>query len=245
MKSQIKKTAITAGFTLMSIATFAQVRPTDNVPAPPTRVPGEMPPPPAPQRGGLERGHALKVLTSLNGKVIAYQTNDRYIYNRFTLQNGSQVITVRFPEQLGKQLMSAAAKGKSVTVKGFTDNGPDGVSTFQMASLSVDGKQIVDTPPSLPIAPVSATSETFTGKINEFKRDQGGAIRGLSLDSKVEIDLPPHAIEQLQPLLKAGDKVKVTGIKDTPPSGVALETGAPTVIHPETIAINGQTYLLR
>jgi len=245
MKSQIKKTAITTGFTIMSIITFAQVRPTDNVPVPPARVAGEVPPPPASQRGGLERGHALKVLTSLNGKVIAYQTNDRYIYNRFTLQNGSQVTTVRFPEQLGKQLISAAAKGKSVTVKGFTDNGPDGLTAFQMASISVDGKQIVDTPPSLPIAPVNATSETFTGKINDFKRDQGGAIRGLSLDNKVEINLPPHAVGQLQPLLKAGDKVKVTGIKETPPSGVVLESGAPTIIHPETIEIDGQTYLLR
>jgi hypothetical protein len=245
MKSQIKKTAITACFALMSMVTFAQVRPTDNVPAPPAGGPGDMLPHPQRNRGGLEKAGALKVLTSLNGKVIAYQTNDRYIYNRFTLQNGGQVITVRFPEQLGKQLMSAAAKGKSVTVKGFTDNSPDGVNVFQMASLSVDGTQIVDTPPTTPIVPVSATSGTFTGKINDFKRDQGGAIRGLSLDNKVEIDLPPRAVEQLQPLLKTGDKVKVTGIKDTPPSGVVLESGAPTIIHPETIEINGQTYLLR
>lgn len=245
MKSQIKKTALTAGFALMSIVAFAQVHPTDHVPAPPTRVPGEVAPPPAPQRGGLERGPALKVLTTLNGKVIAYQTNDRYIYNRFTLQNGNQVITVRFPEQLGKQLMSTAAKGKSVTVKGFTDNGPDGINVFQMAGLSVDGTQIADTPPSVPSTPVSTPSGTFTGKISDFKRDQGGAIRGLSLDNKVEIHLPPHAIEQLQSLLKTGDQIKVTGIKDTPPSGVALETGAPTIVHPETIEINGQTYLLR
>ncbi|MFC1225324.1 hypothetical protein ACFE6N_16060 [Pedobacter sp. BG31] len=245
MKSQLKKTAVTACLALMSIVTFAQVRPTNNLPAPPDSAPGEMPPTPGLHKHGMERGPGLKVLTSLSGKVIAYQTNDRYIYNRFTLQNGSQVITVRFPEQLGKQLMSAAAKGKSVMVKGFTDNGPDGVNVFQMASLAVDGTQIADTPPSVPIAPVNEPSKTFTGKINDFKRDQSGAIRGLSLDNKVEIDLPPHAMEQLQSLLKAGDKVKVTGIKDTPPSGVLLESGAPTIIHPETIEINGQTYLLR
>ena len=244
MKSQIKKTAITACFALMSIVTLAQVRPNDNPPTPPAGGPGEMLPRPGRNRGGLEGG-VLKVLTSLNGKVIAYQTNDRYIYNSFTLQNGNQVITVRFPEQLGKQLMSAAAKGKSVTVKGFTDNGPDGVNVFQMASLLVDGKQIVNTPPTTPVLPVNAESGIFTGKISDFKRDQGGAIRGLNVDNKIQIDLPPPAIEQLQSLLKAGDKVKVTGIKDTPPSGVALETGAPTIVHPETIEINGQTYLLR
>ncbi|WP_412465962.1 hypothetical protein [Pedobacter sp. KLB.chiD] len=245
MKSKIKKTATTACFALMSIVTFAQLRPTDNLPALPAGVPEQMPPNPGLHRRGIEKGPGLKALTSLSGKVIAYQTNDRYIYNRFTLQNGNQVITVRFPEQLGKQLMSIAAKGKSVTVKGFTDNGPEGINVFQMASLSVDGTQIADTPPSVPVTPVSAPSATFTGKISDFKRDQGGAIRGLSLDNKVEINLPPHAIEQLQSLLKAGDKVTVTGIKDTPPSGVALEAGAPAIIHPETIEINGQTYLLR
>lgn len=245
MKSQIKRTAITACFALMSVVALAQVRPNDNLPLPPARVPGEMPPRPERHRGGLEPGNPLKVLTSLSGKVIAYQANDRHIYNSFTLQNGSQVITVRFPEQLGKQLMSAAGKGKSVTVKGFTDNGPDGVNVFQMASLLVDGTQIVDTPPTVPIEPVNVPSGTFTGKISDFKRDQGGAIRGLSLDNKVEIDLPPPAVEQLQSLLKAGDKVVVTGFKDTAPSGVALETGAPTVVRPQTIEINGQTYLLR
>lgn len=178
MKSQIKKTAITACFALMSIVTLAQVRPNDNPPAPPIG-PGEMLPHPGRNRGGLEGG-ALKVLTSLNGKVIAYQTNDRYIYNSFTLQNGSQAITVRFPEQLGKQLMSAAAKGKSVTVKGFTDNGPDGVNVFQMASLLVGGTQIADSPPTVPIAPVNAQSGTFTGKISDFKRDQEVQSAGLA-----------------------------------------------------------------
>ncbi|RZK77325.1 MAG: hypothetical protein EOO85_09115 [Pedobacter sp.] len=61
----------------------------------------------------------------------------------------------------------------------------------------------------------------------------------------MQVDLPPAAIEQLQPLLKTGDKVKVNGFKESSPSGVALVADAPTVIHPQSIEVNGQTYLLR
>ncbi|QEM10008.1 hypothetical protein [Mucilaginibacter rubeus] len=246
MKSQIKKIAITACFAVMSGLTMAQVRPLNNPPVPPAGGPGEMPPPPPGRhQRGPERSLVLKTLTTLNGKVVAYQTNDRYTYNSFTLQNGSQVITVRFPEQLGKRLMSAAGQGETVTVKGFTDNGPDGTIAFQMVSLTAGANQIVDTPPAAPIVPATAEAGIFSGSISEFKRDQGGAIRGINLDSKVQVDLPPPAVEQLRPMLKTGDKVKVTGFKDTPLSGVAMAAGAPTIVHPQTIEVNGQTYLLR
>lgn len=246
MKNQIKKVAITACLAVMSGLTMAQVRPLNNLPVPPAEGPVEIPPPPPGRyHRSPERGQVLKMLTTLNGKVIAYQTNDRYAYNSFTLQSGSQVITVRFPEQLGKQLLNTAGKGEAVTVKGFTNNIPDGTSAFQMVSLSAGGTQINDSPPAAPISPVTAEAGTFSGSISELKRDQGGAIRGINLDSKVQVDLPPAAVEQLQPLLKTGDKVKVTGFKDTPPSGVALAAGAPTIVHPQTIEVDSQTYLLR
>lgn len=246
MKNQIKKIAITATLALMSGLAMSQVRPLNNLPAGPVKGPGDMPlPPPERNNGGPERRPVLKTLTTLNGKVLAYQTNDSYAYNSFTLQNGSQVITVRFPEHLGKQLMSNADKGKTVTVKGFTDLDPDGLSTFQLVSAVVGGKNIVDTPPSPPMVPVAAESGTFTGSIREIRRDQSGAIRGFNLDNKVQVDLPPPATEQLQSLLKTGEKVKVTGFKDTVPNGVALASNAPAIIHPQTIELNGQTYLLR
>lgn len=245
MNKQIKSTAITACFTLMSVLAMAQVNGPEKIKAPVAGERGPIPPPPGKHKGGPERREALKVLTSVSGKVIAYQANDRYAYNSFTLQNGSQVTTVRFPEQLGKQLMGAAGKGQSVTVKGFTDSTDNKANVFQLVSLSVNGTQIMDVPPTIPIVPATTQPGLFTGTISNFKRDQQGMIRGINLDSKVQVDLPPAAIEQLQPLLKTGDKVKVNGFKESSPSGVALVADAPTVIHPQSIEVNGQTYLLR
>jgi len=245
MKSQIKRIAVTSCFAVMSLIASAQIRPNDNLPLPPVEGPGMGPLHHGPQDIGPQRGLALRELTTLSGKVLAYQTNDRYAYNTFTLQNGRQVVTVRFPEQLGKQLMSAAGKGQSVTVTGFKDNGPDGEGVFQMASLVVGSTRIADTPPAIPVVPAVAQSGTYTGSISDFRRNPDGVIRGISLGNKLQIDLPPPAIEQLQSLLKTGDRIKVNGFKDTPPSGVVLAAGAPTVVHPETIEVNGKTYLLR
>lgn len=247
MKNQIKKIAITASLALMTSMAFAQVAPANrNLPAPPAGGPGQLPPPP-PGRpdAGPGRAFGLRTLTTLIGKVTAYQTNDRYAYNSFTLQTGGQSVTVRFPEHMGKQLMSAAGKGESVSVKGFTENGPDGVNAFQLVSVTAGWKQLTDTPPALPVKPVAEAAATFTGSIRDFKRDQGGAIRAITLGNNLQIELPPPAVEQLQSSLKAGDKVKVTGFKDTPPSGVVLASGAPTIVRAQTLEVNGQTYLVR
>lgn len=245
MNTQIRRTVLIGAFTILCGSAIAQVSPSNIPPPPPVAGPGEMPPPPPGKERGPERGPALRTLTTLSGKVLAYQTNDRYAYNSFTLQNGSHSTIVRFPEHLGKQLMSAAGKGQTVSVKGFTENGPDDSNIFQLVSLAAGSQEIADIPQAAPVVPPVAEPVAFTGSISEFRRDQNGAIRGINLDSKVIIDLPPPAVEQLQSQLKTGERIKVTGFKDTPPAGVVLAAGAPKIVHPQTIEINGQTYLLR
>lgn len=250
MKNQISKIALTACLSLMAGLAFAQAPNANNVapPPPPVGRPGEMPPPPPipgmPNAGPVLNGE-LKTLTVLTGKITAYVANDRYIYNCFTMQTGNQLSTVEFPEGLGLQLMNAAKKGETITVKGFNDVGPDGVSRFHFVSATAGKSQIADTPPATPLEPVTAVAKTYTGSIIDFKRDQLGGINGLNLDNKIVVDLPSHVMQQLQTLLKTGDKIEVSGFKDTPPAGVALVANAPTMIHPETITVNGQTYLLR
>lgn len=246
MKNQIRRIAFTACFALISGIAFAQVPPSDNVPPPPPAGPGQLAPPPMDRiKKGPERGVDLKTVNMLSGKIIAYLTNDRYIYNSFTLQSGAQIVTVRFPEHLGQALMNAAKKGETITVKGFTDPGPDGVSSFQLISAAAGRNQIADTPPVAPVQPITAVAKTYTGNINSLKKDERGMINGIYLNNKVLVDLPPHAALQLQSLLRIRDRIEASGFTDTPPSGAVLAANAPAMIHPQTLTINGQTYLLR
>lgn len=245
MKNQLKKAGITACFALFSGMAMAQLT-TPIVPPPPAGAgKGEFSPPAGSLPGRPEGVAELKTLTAITGTISAYLTNDRYAYNGLTLRSGSQSITVRFSEQLGQILMNAAKKGEQITVKGFTDRGPDGVSIFHLVSATAGNTQIVETPPVQPAQAMAAESRTYSGSLREFKRDQDGRVTGLNLDNKVWVDLPPHTWKQLQPLLKTGEKIEVSGFKDTPASGVVLAANAPSIIHPQTITIGGQTYLLR
>jgi len=249
MKNQMKKLVAAGLLIICGTYVAAQVPPPAPMPPAAAGASGLLPSP-APdngpfQPGGPRRQPTLQSLTTINGRVIAYTANDRYAYNSLTLQGNNGTTNVRFPEHLGQQLMNAAKKGEKITVKGFSMTGPDGITAFQLVTATVGSTQIIDTPPVPPAQSVTPEPKTYSGSISDFRRDPQGTINGLTLDNKVVIDLPPPATAQLQALLKTGDKVDVSGFKDTTPAGVVLAAGAPMFIHPQTITLNGQTYLLR
>ncbi|EHQ27685.1 hypothetical protein [Mucilaginibacter paludis] len=253
MKTQIKKLAAAALLIGSCAYVSAQVPPAVNIPPAPIGPPGVATPPPLangpllPNAAGPQPlpQQQLQSLTTISGKIAGYLTNDRYAYNAFTLQASSNTTTVMFPEHLGQQLMNAAKKGATITVKGFTATGPDGVSTFQLVTATAAGVQINDMPPVPPAQPIITEAKTYSGNISDFRRDPQGMVNGLNLDNKVMVDLPPPATVQLQSLLKKGDQLEVSGFKDTPPAGVVLASNAPLLIHPQTITLKGQTYLIR
>ena len=251
MKNRIKTTLLLIAFSITGTIVFAQTPPPGAVP-PPSPVPDGIAPPGPPmanvqaRRGRNERmpRRGLTVLTSVSGNVVAYIANDQNVYNAFTLQTANQTMTVRFPDHLGAQLMRDAKKGESITVNGFIDTDPQGMNVFHLVSAKAGGNQIIDTPPALPVVTDAPELKNYDGTISDFRKDMQGNINGVILNSKEIIELPPHVSAQLQGMIKTGEKILVTGFKMVPPAGVVMAREN-SVINPQTITLNGQTYLVR
>ena len=255
MKNQLKRLAVIACLSITVMAAKAQAPvppPNGNMPPPPAlMVPGNnVPPPPVladatpGRRGRKGQQQGLQTLTTVSGKVTGYVVNDRNIYNAFTLLNGSQTVTVRFPDHMGEQLMADAKKGETISVNGFTDTNPQGVSEFHLVSAKVGSTQLTDTPPAPPTTLPAPEIKNYSGSIRDFRKDLQGNINGVILDNKDVIELPPLVTSQLLPVLKNGEKIEVTGFKVVPPTGVVMAQQTNS-IRPQTITLNGQTYLVR
>ena len=259
MKNQLKKATLLVGTMLAGCLAFGQAPVAGTIPPPNGKIanpavpgaPGQMPPPPAGRPGhgprGADRGPmaGLQTLTTISGKLSNYVANDRFVYNGFTLQENSQTVLVRFPEHIGSQLMAAAKKGESISVTGFSQTGPDGIAAFQLVTAKAGGTLVTDTPPLPVVQPVSPLQQNFAGTITDFRRNQNGMISGVVLSNKEVVPLPPPVIEQLQAYLKSGLAIQGTGFKDVLPVGAVAAPGMLVFIHPQTITLNGQTYLVR
>jgi hypothetical protein len=243
MKIPFKVTAIIAGILFSALWSCAQVPPPPN----PANSPALTPPPPGPPgqpRPGPQPPNSLQQLTAVNGKVSGYLTNDRYEYDGLSLQAGNNTITVRFPAHLGAQVMKSAPKGSEITINGFYENSPLGANEFHLVNATIGNTVITDALPAANVTPPAEVQQNFTGSISDFRRGPDGMVNGLILGGKEVIELPPPAAGQLQGLLTAGEKISGTGIKTIPPDGVVMAQNL-QVIHPQTLTVNGQTYLIR
>ncbi|TWR30941.1 hypothetical protein FPZ43_00210 [Mucilaginibacter pallidiroseus] len=251
MKNQIKKMSLLAAMLLTGSAIYAQNAKTGAVPPTPPTFHAALPPTP-PKDHPAPRGRnsrnvpqqGLKVITTISGKVIAYVANDRNIYDSFNLQSGSKMVNVKFPDHLGSQLMRDAKKGENVVVNGFSQTDPSGVAVFHLVSATASGNQITDAPPAAPAKTNAPELKNHESTISSFQKNAEGNVNGIVLNSKEIVETPPHIMEQLQGILKVGQKISLTGFKFMPPSGVVMASSN-TVIRPQTITAGGQTYLVR
>lgn len=218
-------------------------------PAPPppagTAGPGRAalaPPPPGGPGAPLDR--PIQELVTIQGNVKTYTASDSMQYDGFTLQNNNQTVNVRFPAHLGTVLMSSAKPGSTVTVQGFYENTPEGLNVIHLVNANVGGQTICDTPPAEPPVPQTLSIQTYTGTIAGFRRDRNGMPNGIYLSGNRSVDLGPGVYDQLQASLKTGTSISISGSMATPPAGVALVQQRQT-IRPQTITINGQTYMVR
>jgi len=242
MKIEMKKSAMTIAVLLSAVSCFAQA-PTATPPPPPAAINGPMPGPGRMQEDPNEPSTPLIQLYSISGKVVCYLANERREYDGFTLQTSNGLITVKYPADLGQQLMKTSPKGSVITVNGSYDNTPDG-QLFRFYSVKVGDNFITDTPPPVDQNPPAEQVKSFAGKISELNHDQRGMINGIVLNGNTLVALPPPAVEQLAPYLKTGTEIAGTGVKRNLPAGVVTE-GNLDFTDARTLSIGGQTYLIR
>jgi len=202
-----------------------------------TAQPGPHPPLP-PQQQGLQK------VTAFTGKMGAWVNNDDYVYDGFYLQTDAGKLLVKFPAHLGSQLTAIQKAGSSITVNGVEAITPLGEKEIRMVSIAAGGQTINDTPTAPPATPPAEELISGSAKISELQKGKGGEVNGFVLDNKAILKVPPHLAMQLSQLAVAGTIINYSGIKKTARSGEVLAANY-TIIHCQTISINGTQYLTR
>ncbi|PZR27752.1 MAG: hypothetical protein DI535_09205 [Citrobacter freundii] len=204
-------------------------------PGPVPRPGPMMPPPPAAQ---------LQEVSTFSGKVARLSANDDYVYDGFYMINNNDSLLVRFPPHMGAQLTKSASVGSTVTVSGVQEISPEGRRELHMIKLNAGGKTFTDTPPAELSTPPAEEAVEGTGKISALQTGPMGEIKGLLLDGKTILRIPPHVAAQLAALLQTGSSVGYTGNKRAAASGEAM-SGNYSIVHATTLTVNGKQYLTR
>lgn len=207
--------------------------------------------PPAP--GRLKEGprppagpgiRTLQQVTAYTGKAGEWVNNDDFVYDGFYLQTSQGKSLVRFPSTMGMQLTKLIKAGTDITVNGVEDVNPDGIKEIRMLSISANGQLIQNTPPAAPPVPEAETMMNGSGKITALQKGKEAEVNGYLIDNKTILRIPPHVAAQLNSLAAAGTTVSFTGRKKATNSNEA-SAGNYSIVHCETITINGTQYLAR
>lgn len=209
-----------------------------------SQPPAPPPPPPAPDGPGGPGGRPIQQLITVQGTLNSYTATDSSQYDGFTLQSNEQAQNIRFAPYLASQLMAVAKAGTAITIQGFYETTPEGLNVVHLVNATAGSQTIYDGPPPATANPPAETIQPFNGTITDLRRDRQGTPTGVLLSGGRVIELTPGVFDQLQAYLKPGTSVSGSGSKSTPPPGVVLVQNTQT-IHPHTLTLNGQTYMVR
>jgi hypothetical protein len=201
-------------------------------------------PPPRPDGPEGPGARPLQELITVQGTITAYTASDSNAYDGLTLQTSGQTSTIRFAPHLAASLMAVAKTGAPISIQGFYENTPEGLNTIHLVNATAGSQTIYDSPPVEPANPPIETIQPFNGTITELRRDPQGNPTGLVLSGSRVVELTPGVYDQLQAYLKPGTSITGSGSRQTPPPGVVLTRNTQT-IHPHTLTVNGQTYMVR
>lgn len=234
------KTLVMAMLTAATIATTVNAQP----PAP--EVAGKMPPNVGRERGmrPLPAGEELQQVTTFEGKAIKMIANDDYMYDGFYMLNGSDTLQVKFPPHLGSEITALVKSGTNVTGNGVLHNPPLGGKEIRMVSLTANGKTIIDVPPAITPTPPVEKFVQGDGKITSLQSDREGRVKGFIVDNKTILRIPPHVAMQLGSMAQTGVAIAFTGMHHAAKQGEVAAADY-TIIHCNTITVNGRQYLVK
>lgn len=190
--------------------------------------------------------HGLRQVSTFNGIVGELWYNDDYVYDGFYLQVNGETLFVKFPRHMGTQIVPVLKKGNSITVNGIIHYSPHGEKEIRMVNIVVNGTTIYEMPPMEPrIRPfINEELISGSGKIIGLQINKSGSLHGLVLDNKTILRIPPHNAYQLSQLVTPGETISFTGgVKPVAEGEVVHEKY--TIVHCNTIALNGTQYLVR
>ncbi|MBS1662077.1 MAG: hypothetical protein JST68_13620 [Bacteroidetes bacterium] len=246
MKHIIKTTLVLLCIALPTLYACSQP-PAGPVPGPgsiPPPPPGRTDAPPPPAAPAPSPGHPIQQLVTIRGTIDTYTSSDSNHYDGLTLHYNGQPSYVRFAPHMAAQLMAAAKPGASISIQGFYETTPEGLNAIHLVNATAGASNIFDNPPAPPATPAVENIEPFNGAITGLRRDREGTPTGVVLSGNRILELAPGVYDQLQAYLKPGASITGSASRRLPPPGVVPVQNTQT-IHPQTLTIDGQTYMVR
>ena len=185
------------------------------------------------------KASALSVVIS--GTITEWTHNDDFLYVGFYLQSNDGSYYVKFPPHMAKDVYSCE---KNVTVQGTLKYSPEGVREINMNSIEGNGLVVNHIPPTRPTKVPFADIVSGKGTAVQLQQNKKGDLAGYVLDNNILLRVPPHIARRLTQLIQEKTVLEYTGVVKTLKEG-EMSKGDYTIIHCQTITVNGTQYLIK
>ena len=217
--------AALAALLLIGTAAMAQQPspPPPSAQAPTPIGPAARPLPPGPGPG--PDAEATGSVT-LDGRVQRWLLNPNGEIDGLLLVDGTQVA---FPPHLSASVQQTMKPGDAVQVTGWRT---PGASVLMAASLSANGRSVVDQPPGfgsappLPRDPGALMAMSASGRVARPLYTGRGDVNGVLLDNGSIVRFPPHVGVEIATTLQPGSTLHAKGWGSRGPLGTAMEATA-------------------
>ena len=174
---------------------------------------------------------------AISGVVIDYRSNRIGDVDKLVIKSESKLTVVHFPPHTARAVMNAAPKNQEaeLTVDLSEKKDPE-LRSVKAASGDLDMHSIP------PMAAASGKEVEITEKALSFRRDGHGSVNALVYKNYL-VELPPHLVKNLQPVLADTARIVVRGYERDVSQGFVNTTGL-IVVKPFSITINNTDYLL-
>lgn len=206
----------------------------ENPPPPPGILPGKHMPPP-------------QDIKQIDGIVINYAANKDDDIDKLIIISNNDSLLFHFPPHTAKLLLTIALKNTAVYIwytngrkpPKHNDNKPSYELIAVQSKVSNKNIDVHDVPP-----PPPETGKEITLTSNKTEWQNNDVHNNNLIVSGKLIALPPHAKENLMPLIKNAHSILIKGYERSTANGFVNMSGL-TLVRPFAVTIDSTNYLIR
>lgn len=181
---------------------------------------------------------------NISGTVENYLGDKNGDIDKMRLNDGKQILLLHFPPHTAKQVMLLAPKNsliKASVFDGLPKKPNDDFNMYNVESITTSASSL-NINDIAPPPPVEGKEVELTGTITSYKRDDHGMINGFVINNYI-VQLPPHAVQNIVPLLQNAKQISVKGFVRDTTNGFVNISGL-MLVKPSSINIDKTNYLL-
>jgi hypothetical protein len=184
----------------------------------------------------------VQLVSVFFGKFSGWENNDDYVYHGFYLQTKTEIYLVKFSPNMGDQLVSEIKPGNYIQINAVEEKDTLKEKTVMLVSITIDGKYIYNRVFNESTKPPVEDFVFGSSKIKQLQKNRLGQVKGLILEDKTILRIPPNIIEQLNKEVIIGTYISYSGYQTLRNGEFALVNYP--VVRCITFTVNEKQYLI-